>query len=168
MKSLADMMAKGSKCRWGNYINFTIFPFSIGLETDPLVYLSKAKSTMDRKKTRFNLLCYIQIQLSSSIFLELRYMNGSSVLKIVSIFTLRNLNIIRSIFPFVGKCNTIEKTCLKHNNIHFKHDWSYGRNQFPWPSDCVHRSKCLWTRSCKYMVVNIRPPILIFSFILIS
>lgn len=50
MKSLADMMAKGSKCRWGNYINFTIFPFSIALETDPLVYLSKAKSTMDRKK----------------------------------------------------------------------------------------------------------------------
>ncbi|RID66058.1 hypothetical protein BRARA_D01224 [Brassica rapa] len=50
IQSLAYMMAKSSKCRWGNYINSTIFLFSIRLETDPLVYLSKAKSTMDRKK----------------------------------------------------------------------------------------------------------------------
>lgn len=50
MKPLADMMAKNSKCRWGNYFGSIGFPAWIGLETDPLVYLTKAKSTMDRKK----------------------------------------------------------------------------------------------------------------------
>nr|VDD12304.1 unnamed protein product [Brassica oleracea] len=48
---LADMMAKNSKCRWGNYFSSISFPISICLEADPLVYLSKAKSVMDRKKT---------------------------------------------------------------------------------------------------------------------
>uniref|UniRef100_M4ENH7 Uncharacterized protein n=1 Tax=Brassica campestris TaxID=3711 RepID=M4ENH7_BRACM len=47
---LADMMAKNSKCRWGNYFSSISFPISICLEADPLVYLSKAKSAMDRKK----------------------------------------------------------------------------------------------------------------------
>ncbi|CAN8273076.1 unnamed protein product [Cochlearia groenlandica] len=50
IQPLEDMMAKDSKCRWGNYFTSITFPFSIGLETNPLVYLSKAKSTMDRKK----------------------------------------------------------------------------------------------------------------------
>ncbi|KAL0734587.1 hypothetical protein Bca4012_010797 [Brassica carinata] len=50
IQPLADMMAKESKCRWGNHINIVVLPLSIGLETDPLVYLSKAKSSMDRKK----------------------------------------------------------------------------------------------------------------------
>ncbi|VVB15813.1 unnamed protein product [Arabis nemorensis] len=45
-----DMMAKDSRSRWGNHISLVLLPLSIGLETDPLVYLSKAKSTMDRKK----------------------------------------------------------------------------------------------------------------------
>uniref|UniRef100_A0A0D3C0U4 O-acyltransferase WSD1 C-terminal domain-containing protein n=1 Tax=Brassica oleracea var. oleracea TaxID=109376 RepID=A0A0D3C0U4_BRAOL len=43
-------MAKNSKCRWGNYFSSISFPISICLEADPLVYLSKAKSVMDRKK----------------------------------------------------------------------------------------------------------------------
>ncbi|CAH2079973.1 unnamed protein product [Thlaspi arvense] len=34
---LADMMAKDSKCRWGNYFSTIGFPVLIGLETDPLV-----------------------------------------------------------------------------------------------------------------------------------
>lgn len=50
MKPLAEMMATNSKCRWGNYFSFINFPIAIGLETDPLLYLSKAKSAMDRKK----------------------------------------------------------------------------------------------------------------------
>ncbi|KAJ4875689.1 O-acyltransferase (WSD1-like) family protein [Raphanus sativus] len=50
IQPLADMMEKDSKCRWGNHINIVVLPLSIGLETDPLVYLSKAKSTMDQKK----------------------------------------------------------------------------------------------------------------------
>ncbi|KAF2569173.1 hypothetical protein F2Q68_00027144 [Brassica cretica] len=50
IQPLADMMAKNSKCRWENYFSSISFPISICLEADPLVYLSKAKSAMDRKK----------------------------------------------------------------------------------------------------------------------
>lgn len=50
MKPLEDMLAKDSKCRWGNYDSLVFVPFSISLETDPLVPLLKAKSIMDRKK----------------------------------------------------------------------------------------------------------------------
>lgn len=52
MKPLADMMAKDSKCRWGNYFSSINFPISISLEKDPLLYLSKAKSAIyGSKKT---------------------------------------------------------------------------------------------------------------------
>lgn len=44
------MLAKDSKCRWGNYDSLVHFPLSINLKTDPLVNLSKTKSIMDRKK----------------------------------------------------------------------------------------------------------------------
>ncbi|ESQ43166.1 hypothetical protein EUTSA_v10015825mg [Eutrema salsugineum] len=50
LQPLAGMIHKGSKCRWGNCISLAVVPFFIGLETDPLVYLTKTKSTMDRKK----------------------------------------------------------------------------------------------------------------------
>ncbi|KAF8079653.1 hypothetical protein N665_1011s0010 [Sinapis alba] len=53
-KPLADMMAKDSKCRWGNYFSFIILPFSIGLQTDPLVYLRISKSMMARKKHSYH------------------------------------------------------------------------------------------------------------------
>ncbi|KAG2275375.1 hypothetical protein Bca52824_057930 [Brassica carinata] len=36
VQPLADMMAKDSKCRWGNLINIVVLPLSIGPETDPL------------------------------------------------------------------------------------------------------------------------------------
>ncbi|CAN8256526.1 unnamed protein product [Cochlearia groenlandica] len=49
-KPLADMMAKDSKCRWGNQFSFIILPFSIGLQTDPLVYLKLSKTMTTRKK----------------------------------------------------------------------------------------------------------------------
>lgn len=44
------MMAKKSKCRWGNLFGYILLPFSLGLETDPLEYLRRAKVTVDRKK----------------------------------------------------------------------------------------------------------------------
>lgn len=44
------MMAKGSKCRWGNWIGYIVFPFSITLCDDPLEHLRRAKSIIDRKK----------------------------------------------------------------------------------------------------------------------
>ncbi|KAG7627848.1 putative transferase [Arabidopsis thaliana] len=50
IQDLADMMTKGSKCRWGNWIGYIIFPFSIALCDDPLKHLRRAKSTIDRKK----------------------------------------------------------------------------------------------------------------------
>nr|VDC86071.1 unnamed protein product [Brassica oleracea] len=53
-KPLADMMAKDSKCRWGNYFSFIILPLSIGLQTDPLVYLKLSKATMARKKHSYH------------------------------------------------------------------------------------------------------------------
>uniref|UniRef100_A0A1J3EBA2 O-acyltransferase WSD1 n=1 Tax=Noccaea caerulescens TaxID=107243 RepID=A0A1J3EBA2_NOCCA len=53
-KPLAEMMAKDSKCRWGNYFSFITLPFSIGLQTDPLVYLKISKSMMARKKHSYH------------------------------------------------------------------------------------------------------------------
>ncbi|CAH8339032.1 unnamed protein product [Eruca vesicaria subsp. sativa] len=47
---LADMMANGSKCKWGNMIGYIVFPFSIGLQKDPLEHLRRAKKIIDRKK----------------------------------------------------------------------------------------------------------------------
>jgi hypothetical protein len=44
------MMAKGSTCRWGNWIGYIVFPFSIGLRDDPLQHLRRAKRIIDRKK----------------------------------------------------------------------------------------------------------------------
>ncbi|CAH2072903.1 unnamed protein product [Thlaspi arvense] len=67
-KPLADMMAKNSKCRWGNYFSFIILPFSIGLQTDPLVYLKISKSTMDRKKHSYHAaLAYLLIQIGQKV-----------------------------------------------------------------------------------------------------
>ncbi|CAH8389407.1 unnamed protein product [Eruca vesicaria subsp. sativa] len=50
IEALADMMAKKSKCRWGNLFGYILLPFSVGLETDPLEYVRRAKATVDRKK----------------------------------------------------------------------------------------------------------------------
>ncbi|KAG5409347.1 hypothetical protein IGI04_005666, partial [Brassica rapa subsp. trilocularis] len=50
IEALADMMAKKSKCKWGNLFGYILLPFSLGLETDPLEYLRRAKVTVDRKK----------------------------------------------------------------------------------------------------------------------
>ncbi|XP_019099697.1 PREDICTED: O-acyltransferase WSD1-like [Camelina sativa] len=50
IQEIADMMATGSKCRWGNWIGYIIFPFSIALCDDPLEHLRRAKSIIDRKK----------------------------------------------------------------------------------------------------------------------
>ncbi|XP_010435559.1 PREDICTED: O-acyltransferase WSD1 [Camelina sativa] len=50
IEDLADMMAKGSKCRWGNFIGTIIFPLWVKFENDPLEYIRRAKATMDRKK----------------------------------------------------------------------------------------------------------------------
>ncbi|KAG2311401.1 hypothetical protein Bca52824_022958 [Brassica carinata] len=55
-QDLADIMAKGSKCTWGNWIGYIIFPFSIAFCDDPLEHLRRAKSIIDRKKNSFEAL----------------------------------------------------------------------------------------------------------------
>ncbi|KAF2615050.1 hypothetical protein F2Q70_00007354 [Brassica cretica] len=68
-KPLADMMAKDSKCRWGNYFSFIVLPFSIGLQTDPLVYLKRSKAMMARKKHSYHaLLLYFIIKMAIKVF----------------------------------------------------------------------------------------------------
>ncbi|XP_023636521.1 O-acyltransferase WSD1 isoform X2 [Capsella rubella] len=68
-KPLAEMMAKDSKCKWGNYFSFIILPLSIGLETDPLVYLKKAKAMMARKKHSYHApLVYFFIKIILKVF----------------------------------------------------------------------------------------------------
>ncbi|KFK34209.1 hypothetical protein AALP_AA5G115000 [Arabis alpina] len=53
IQDLANMMAKGSKCKWGNWIGYIVFPLSIALRDDPLEHLRKAKWIVDRKKNSF-------------------------------------------------------------------------------------------------------------------
>ncbi|KFK36801.1 hypothetical protein AALP_AA4G173200 [Arabis alpina] len=50
IEDLANMMAKGSTCRWGNFLGIIIFPLWIRSEDDPLEYVRRAKDTMDKKK----------------------------------------------------------------------------------------------------------------------
>ncbi|KAH0859342.1 hypothetical protein HID58_087603, partial [Brassica napus] len=65
VQPLADMMAKDSKCRWGNLINIVVLPLSIGPETDPL----KAKSTMDQKKNSLHApILYLIMSFIVSVF----------------------------------------------------------------------------------------------------
>ncbi|RID69925.1 hypothetical protein BRARA_C01990 [Brassica rapa] len=50
IEDLTNMMEKGSKCRWGNFVGIVIFPLWVRGEDDPLEYVRKAKSTMDMKR----------------------------------------------------------------------------------------------------------------------
>ncbi|KAG2332459.1 hypothetical protein Bca52824_003639 [Brassica carinata] len=50
IEDLTNMMEKGSKCRWGNFVGVVIFPLWVRCEDDPLEYVRKAKSTMDVKR----------------------------------------------------------------------------------------------------------------------
>jgi len=63
------MMVKDSKCRWGNYFSFIFLPFTIGLQTDPLVYLKMSKSMMARKKHSYHAaLVYFIIKIVLKVF----------------------------------------------------------------------------------------------------
>ncbi|CAA0385218.1 unnamed protein product [Arabidopsis thaliana] len=60
IQDLADMMEKGSKCRWGNWFGYVVFPFSIALRDDPLEHLEIAQKTISRKKNSYGaMLTYI-------------------------------------------------------------------------------------------------------------
>lgn len=40
-----------SAVKWGNELGFIILPFHIGMHSDPLDYVRKAKKIVDRKKS---------------------------------------------------------------------------------------------------------------------
>ncbi|KAG2309548.1 hypothetical protein Bca52824_029296 [Brassica carinata] len=50
IQDLDNVMTKGAKCTWGNFVGLVIFPLWIRSEDNPLEYLRQAKATMDRKK----------------------------------------------------------------------------------------------------------------------
>ncbi|XP_062120129.1 wax ester synthase/diacylglycerol acyltransferase 5-like [Humulus lupulus] len=57
IEALADMMAKNSKTKWGNWIGYLLLPFNIALQDDPLDYVRQAKAIVDRKKHSFEAIC---------------------------------------------------------------------------------------------------------------
>lgn len=57
IESLAEMMEKESKVRWGNLIGYVLLPITIALPDDPLDYVRKAKAIVDRKKFSFEAIC---------------------------------------------------------------------------------------------------------------
>ncbi|KAG7973721.1 hypothetical protein I3843_06G010700 [Carya illinoinensis] len=57
IQDLADMMAKGSKTKWGNLIGYLLLPFNIALQDDPLEYVRQAKAAIDRKKLSREAIC---------------------------------------------------------------------------------------------------------------
>ncbi|CDY44626.1 BnaC04g06360D [Brassica napus] len=68
---MADMMTKGSKCRWGNFIGLVVFPLWIRCEDDPLEYVRRAKAIMDKKKISLEpLISYGILKLIMKIFGE--------------------------------------------------------------------------------------------------
>ncbi|KAG2326419.1 hypothetical protein Bca52824_009147 [Brassica carinata] len=71
IEDLANMMTKGSKCRWGNFIGVVVFPLWIRCEDDPLEYVRRAKATMDTKKISMEpLISYGIVKLIMRIFGE--------------------------------------------------------------------------------------------------
>ncbi|KAL0701532.1 hypothetical protein Bca4012_057654 [Brassica carinata] len=66
---LANMMAKGSKCRWGNSIGYVLIPLWVKSEDDILEYVRHAKTIMDRKKYSLEpLFSYGLLKLTMEIF----------------------------------------------------------------------------------------------------
>ncbi|CAH8331539.1 unnamed protein product [Eruca vesicaria subsp. sativa] len=69
IEDLANMMAKGSKSRWGNSIGYVLIPLWMKSENDILEYVRQAKTTMDRKKLSFEpLFSYVLLKLTMEIF----------------------------------------------------------------------------------------------------
>ncbi|MED6125514.1 hypothetical protein PIB30_069168, partial [Stylosanthes scabra] len=50
IQAVADMTAKKSKVRWGNFIGYFLLPLSISLQEDPLEHVRQAKVVIERKK----------------------------------------------------------------------------------------------------------------------
>ncbi|KAH6784061.1 hypothetical protein C2S52_009020 [Perilla frutescens var. hirtella] len=70
IKDLADMMEKEElKGMWGNLIGIVILPLKIDMLDNPLTYIRRAKSMMDRKKLSLGHKCaFLVMKLTMSLF----------------------------------------------------------------------------------------------------
>lgn len=144
MKHVEDMLANGSKCRWGNYHSVVHFPLSISLEADPLVHLTKTKSVMDRNK--------------HSLVASVLYSNQELIIKIFGHKVCNEISerssklfgcfhcegTLCDTHATVGSSGIIQAITVEHNDILFKHRWPRGRSKFTRQSHRLHRSKLLW------------------------
>ncbi|XP_010555728.1 PREDICTED: O-acyltransferase WSD1-like [Tarenaya hassleriana] len=92
IEDLADMMAKGSNCRWGNWIGFVLLPFSMKPESDPLEHVRRAKATIDRKKLSFEaMLSFASVDIVMRVFgfkaveTVVRRINGNTTMTFSSV-----------------------------------------------------------------------------------
>ncbi|XP_026420585.1 O-acyltransferase WSD1-like [Papaver somniferum] len=56
IQALSDMMEEKAEAKWGNWIGYVLFPFTIALRDDPLDYVRQAKLVIDRKKNSYEAL----------------------------------------------------------------------------------------------------------------
>ncbi|CAH2066863.1 unnamed protein product [Thlaspi arvense] len=69
IEDLANMMAKGSKCRWGNSLGYVLIPLQMKPEGDILEYVREAKITMERKKNSLEpLFSSVLLKLTMEVF----------------------------------------------------------------------------------------------------
>lgn len=75
MQDLANMMAKGSKCRWGNSIGYVLIPLEMKSNDDVFEYVRQSKTIMDCKKHSLEpLFSYSLLKLTLEVFgLTVRY-----------------------------------------------------------------------------------------------
>jgi hypothetical protein len=59
---------KSGDVGWGNQLGYIILPFQVEMHDDPLVYVRKAKKTLDRKKRSLEMVFTCKI---SELFLKL-------------------------------------------------------------------------------------------------
>ncbi|GFP81106.1 o-acyltransferase wsd1 [Phtheirospermum japonicum] len=86
LEDLAEMMEKEKllKGMWGNIVGIVVLPLTIVLRDDPLVYIRRAKTTMDQKKLSLGHKCgFTMMKLMMFLF-------GSKVAASVSTQILRN------------------------------------------------------------------------------
>ncbi|KAI3856939.1 hypothetical protein MKX03_012347 [Papaver bracteatum] len=56
IQALSDMMEEKAEAKWGNWIGYVLFPFTIAIRDDPLDYVREAKLVIDRKKNSYEAL----------------------------------------------------------------------------------------------------------------
>ncbi|XP_010428073.1 PREDICTED: O-acyltransferase WSD1-like [Camelina sativa] len=69
IEELANMMAKGSKCRWGNSIGYVLIPLDMKSNDDVFEYVRQSKTIMDRKKHSLEpLFSHVLLKLTLEVF----------------------------------------------------------------------------------------------------